>query len=134
MIYNSKVLRLDENIEEEAVLLIEGISLTCFVNVCPFKIAENMKYQVDLNLWSLEGLQIAEVSANEPSSISRIGTGFAYSLTGKLNNGQLKVGPIRFEDPEFLTEFSYLEGKNVRVIADRIEAEFLASMEVERPH
>lgn len=133
MIYTSKILRLDENIEEEAVLLIEGILLTCFVNVCPFKIEENMKYQVDLNLWSIEGLELAEVSENEPSAISRIGTGFAYSLTGRLNKGQLDVGALCFEDPAFLTEFSYLEGKNVRVIADRIEAEFMEALEVGRP-
>lgn len=135
MIYTAKILHLDDDIEEEAVLLIEGISLTCFVNVCPFKIYQDMDYKVDLNLWSLEGLELAEVPENEPSAISRIGTGFAYSLIGRLNEGKIEVGALCFEDPDsdFLTEFSYLEGKNVRVIADRITAEFLEALEVSRP-
>ena len=124
MIYSSKILRLDDNIEEEAVLLIEGVSLTCFVNVCPYPIKEELVYPVDLHLWSLEGLELAEALENEPSAICRIGTGFSHSLTGRLNKGRLEVGALVFEEPEFSDEFQYLEGKMVRIIADRLVAEF----------
>jgi hypothetical protein len=111
MIYSSKILHLDDNIEEEAVLLIEGVSLTCFVNVCPYAIKEDQVYPVDLRLWSLEGLELTEALENEPCAISRIGTGFSHSLTGKLNKGRLEVGSLVFEEPEFSNEFQYLKGR-----------------------
>ncbi len=124
MIYSSKILRLDDNIEEEALLLIEGASLTCFVNVCPYSIMEDQVYPVDLHLWSMEGLELAEALESDPCGISRIGTGFSHSLTGRLNKGQLEVGSIVFEEPEFADEFQHLEGKKVRIIADRLIADF----------
>jgi len=124
MIYNSKILRQDDIIEEEVDLLIEGTLFTCFAAVCPYSIKVGLVYPVDLYLWSIEGLELTVVSENEPCAISRIGTGFSYSLTGRLSKGRLEVGSMVFEEPEFSDDFRYLEGKKVRIIVDRLVADF----------
>ena len=48
MNYLAQIKRLSDDVEEEVVLRINGVELTCFATVCPYKIEEEASYQVEL--------------------------------------------------------------------------------------
>ena len=125
MIYQALVLRLDENIEEEVSLQIGDNRLTCFANICPYVINENESYPVEFHLNFFDSCVIEEVSENEKPSIMRVGNGFAYVITGRLEGEHLKSMGMVFEDEKFANDFKYLSGKMVRLNVDRLEVEFL---------
>jgi len=126
MIYEAKVLHLDKDIEEEVVLQIGGIVLTCFACVCPYVIKKYLSYPVELHLVVLGDYVVTELVSNSMPSIVRLGNGFASVVTGKLSGGCLDVGGLIFEDDVLQSDFGYLDGKMVAMKVDRIDAEFLA--------
>jgi hypothetical protein len=125
MIYSAKVERIDEDIEEEVTLVIDGLKLVCFAGVCPYPIEEGKAYPVSLHLVVFDDYMITEVNIDE-SSLKRIGQGFSYIVTGRLSEDTLNAG-IAFQDQVFLSDYGYLDGKMVSVKVDRIDAEFLSS-------
>lgn len=126
MIYQAKVLRLNEDIEEEVELQVGGDKLTCFASVCPYAIEVGLSYPVKLRLVVLDDYAVTELADDSPSSIARVGNGFAYALVGKLGGGCLESGGIIFEDDVLQRDFGYLDGKIIAMKIDRIDAEFLA--------
>lgn len=124
MIYQALVLRLDEDIEEEVLLQIGDIRLTCFANVCPYLIKENKTYPIEFHLNFFDLCRIEEVSENEAPSIVRVGNDFAYVIIGQLEGEHLKSRGLVFEDEILGRDFKYLSGKMVRLNVDRLEVEF----------
>ena len=125
MIYQAQVLRVDGDIEEEVMLRVAGIELTCFASVCPYKIETGLSYPVELRLVMFDDYAITELPDETPSSVARVGTSFAYVVTGKLNDSCLESGSLFFEDEVLQRDFSYLEGKMIAIKVDRMDVEFL---------
>lgn len=126
MIYQAQVLHLDEDVEEEVVLQVGGIELTCFAGVCPYAIEEGLFYPVELRPVVFDDYVVTELADNPALSIVRVGNGFAYVVTGKLSGGCLESGGLIFEDEVLQRDFGHLDGKMVAMKVDRIDAEFLA--------
>ena len=124
MTYQAKILRLDNNIKEEVDLQIKDVKITCFIATCPYSIKVGLYYPVQLSIWSLDRYNLIEIKNNTGQSINRLGNTFAYSITGKLCNGNLVSKGLVFEDKILKKEFTYLEGKMISIKADRINVEF----------
>ena len=125
MMCQALVLRLDENIEEEVLLQIGDNRLTCFASICPYVIKKNETYPVQFHLKFFDSCVIEVVSESETPSILRVGNGFAYVITGRLEGEYLKSEGVFFEDEIFAKDFKYLSGKMVRLNVDRLDVEFL---------
>lgn len=125
--HQAKFLRGSELIEEEVVLQINGIELTGFANVSPCQIEEGEVYPVELTLFVIDEIVVAELPDNAIPSITRIGDGFAHSIAGKLRGKYVESCGISFVDDFLATslEFWYLDGKMISIKADRIDVEFL---------
>jgi hypothetical protein len=125
MIYQAKILYINENVEEEVMLQIGNTILTCFASVCPYVIEVNSTYPVELSLQIFsDDCFVKEVSDDTEPSIVRLGNAFAYVITGRLNGRSLESGRLAFEDDWFLSDFGYLDEKMVAVQVDRIDADF----------
>jgi hypothetical protein len=122
-VYQAKVVRLGDVVEEEVELLIQGRRLVCFSSVYSSAPREGQIYSVSLELMVIEDFKIEEIEETTPS-ILRIGNGFAYELRGRLLGDTLDVG-IVFREDAFLSCFGHLEGRFVSVRVDRIDVEFL---------
>jgi len=126
MIYLAEVRRLSDDVEEEVVLRINGIELTCFAIVCPYKIEEGVSYQVELTAEVMNDYLVSELDEEVSPSIVQIGDSFSHVITGKLDGNRLDAGGIVLEDDVLLSDFGYLEGKMIAWKVDRIDAEFLS--------
>ena len=124
MIYQAKILRLDDNIEEEVDLQIKDVKITCFIATCPYPIKVGLYYPVQLSIWLLDEYNSIEIKNNTEQSINKIGNSFAYFITGKLCNGNLTSTGLIFEDNTLKKKFAYLEGKIISIKVDRINVEF----------
>ncbi|MDR1423473.1 MAG: hypothetical protein LBI92_02535 [Azoarcus sp.] len=122
MIYQAKVLRIDEIVEEEVTLQIGNTELTCFASMCPCTIGEESSYPLELILY--DGYVVEEVSDDTEPSIVRLGNTFAHVITGRLNGRCLESEGLTFEDDALLSDFGYLDGKMVAMKVGRIDAYF----------
>ena len=122
MIYQARVIAVSTDIEELVVVEIEGLVLTCFAVVCPYRIECGSSYPVTLELWSLEGLELQDAETMDVS-MQQIGDGFRYRIVGCLNGDVLDAG-IKFVDEVFSREYGYLSGHGVVVEVDRIQITF----------
>ena len=125
--YNALVKKIDDDVEEEVTLSLSGFEVTCFAGICPYQIEEGKEYPVSFELMIFDDY-IVEESQEEESSLERIGNGFSYWIIGKLEGG-IVSSPIAFEDEILLSDFGYLDGKYIRLKADRIDVEFLTEIE-----
>jgi hypothetical protein len=123
IIYNAKIKRIHDNVEEEVTLLIQGLELVCFASHCPYPIKEGATYPVSLSLEVLHSYEVTEAKVSVPS-MKRIDQTFSHVVTGKLDGMTLDAGLV-FQDEIFLSDFGYLDGKMISVKIDRIDAEFV---------
>jgi len=124
MIYQAKVLRLNENDEEEVMLQIGNTELTCFSSSYSCEKKVGSSYPVELNLLVLDDYVVEKLPDDSEPSLVRIGDTFAYVITGRLNGRCLESGELTFEDDMLLTDFGYLDRKMVALKVDRIDADF----------
>jgi len=125
MIYQAKVLRIDENVEEEVILQIGNTKLTCFSRFHSPETKVGSSYPVELSLTMFDDdCFVKEIPDDSEPSIVRIGNTFAYVITGRLNGRCLESGELSFEDDSLLSDFGYLDGKMIAMKVDRIDADF----------
>jgi hypothetical protein len=122
MIYQAKVLRIDEPIEGEVMLQVGNTELTCFAYSHPYGIRVGSSYPIELELF--DDYIIEELSDGSEPSIVRIGNTFSYVITGRLNGRCLESGELTFEEDALLSDFGYLDGKMVAMKVSRIDAVF----------
>ncbi|MGE3320500.1 MAG: hypothetical protein AB7I18_14515 [Candidatus Berkiella sp.] len=125
MTYTAEVIRLNDDIEEEVVLRINGVELTCFASVCPYPIVERATYEVALIPVVFDDYSVREMSKDTHTSLVKVGNGFAYELVGELAGGLLDIGCISLEDDVLLRDYGYLNGKIIAWMIDRIDVEFM---------
>lgn len=124
--YNALVKKIGDDVEEEVMLSLNGFEITCFAGICPYQIEEGKEYPVSFELMVFNDYCVEEAQ-EKVSSLERIGSGFSYWVVGKLKDGTIN-SPIPFKDEILLSDFGYLDGKYVRVKADRIDVEFLTGL------
>jgi len=119
----AKVISLDENVEEEAVIQINNIEFVTFIAYAPYPIQTNKQYSVEISFF-VDEVEIQENNEDIKGLIRNDET-FEYNINGYLNdNGQLDVGFL-IEDDIF-EEYQYLYGRYVTLKVDRINSEFVA--------
>ncbi|NQE49931.1 hypothetical protein [Herbaspirillum rubrisubalbicans] len=126
MNYLAKLLYLGGDVEEEALLRIRDMEITCFVALCLFNIEEGQSYEVDLNAQIFDEYLVRELDKDSSPGIVRVGRSFSYIIKGRLTEKCLDVGGIRFFDDVLLSEFGHLQGKMIEWKVDRIDAIFLS--------
>lgn len=126
MIYKALVLRVDDDIEEEVRIRIGDIELACFAGVCPYNIEAGLSYPVELRPVVFGDYSVTELLDGTPASIDRVGTGFAYIITGRLSGSCLESVELVIEDDVLQRDFGYLEGKIIAMKIDRMDVEFLS--------
>ena len=116
-----KIIALDK--DDEVKIAIGNEEIECFINSCPFKIAEGESYEVELDLISFED----EVTPTKTDF--NLG---AVKIEGKLENRIVGILGQDFIDfgvkitHEYLFEgFESLYGERVEFIIDRIQIDFL---------
>jgi hypothetical protein len=121
--YTALVKKVDKDVEEEVTLSLCGFEVTCFAGVCPYQIQEGQKYLVSFELMIFDEYCVEE-SQDEVPSLERIDNGFSYWITGRLKDGVID-SLISFEDEILLSDYGYLNNKQIRVKTDRIDVDFL---------
>ncbi|WP_330961310.1 hypothetical protein [Photobacterium sp. 53610] len=121
--YNALVKTIDDAVEEEVTLSLNGFEITCFIGICPYQLQEGKEYPVSFELMIFDDYLVEE-SHEIRSSLERIDNSFSYWITGKLEGGTI-CSLISFEDEVLLSDFFYLDGEFIRLKANRIDVEFL---------
>lgn len=118
----AKVLRLNDCVEEEALVEINNVQFITFIVYTPYEIKVGKEYNVNISLF-VDEIDIKE-SFNEIKCLIQCKEGFfQYIAMGYLDeNGVFDVG-FKIED-EIFEEYSYLYGKYVSFYVDRIDSEF----------
>lgn len=122
--YDAYILDIDEDVEEQVLLDVQGHHITCFASICPYPINVGEKYRVGFYLFVVDEFCPSEIHGEHAPSITQIGSGFSYSLVGRLSGDILDCG-IQIADEVFREQYSYLDGKMIQLKIDRIDVEFL---------
>ncbi|WP_099223056.1 hypothetical protein [Listeria costaricensis] len=118
----AKVISLDEDIEEEALVQINSVEFATFIAYSPYPIEVGKQYPVEISFF-VDEANVRE-NTSEIKGLIRSEETFGYTVNGYLNNkGQLDVGFL-IEDDIF-EDYQYLYGKYVILEVDRINSEFL---------
>lgn len=121
-IYSVLVMEIGENVEEEVVLLVEGVMVKCFISYCPKKIMVGKYYDVEFEINFPDGEYVA-LAAERKKSVENIGDGFSCLLDGYLD-GDVFRSFIDFPDQEIHYEYPSFNEKYIRVRAQRIDVAF----------
>ncbi len=121
--YSVMVLEIGEVVEEEVVLLVEGVKVKCFISYCPKKIMVGERYDVEFELDLPDGDCIA-LSESKKIAVESIGDGFSCLIYGYLD-GSVFQSFIDFPDQDIHYEYPSFNEKYVRVSVDRIEVAFV---------
>lgn len=117
-----KIISLNEDVEEEAVVQIKNIKFATFIAYAPYVIDVDKCYPVEISFF-VDEVDIQE-NSEAVKDLTRIDESFEYIVKGYLNDkGQLDVGFL-IEDDVF-EDYQYLYGKYVRLKVDRINLEFV---------
>jgi len=113
---------IDEHVEEQVTLIMEGVELVCFASLAPYKLKVGLSYPVAFQVFINDEYNLQKTSGTN-SGVERLGNGFRYKLRGRLVGNSIQCG-IPFEDEILESEFGYLQGELVELVVDRIDAEF----------
>lgn len=117
-----KVIALNEHVDEDVTLLIEGTVINCFVSYCPYKIEVGKTYDVELTLNLSDDYEIERVQPRE-MLVEKTDRGYCYFLYGELHNEifltftPLNDEDIHYEHPECNEHF-------IKLKVQRIDASF----------
>lgn len=116
------VLALNNQIQEDTTLLIEGTIINCFISCCPYQIEVGKFYEVELTLNIADDYVIERVESSGVLA-EKIGPGYSYILYGELCDDKLLTFTslsdegIHYDHPE-------LNGSFVKLTVERIDASF----------
>lgn len=122
--YQAKILKLDELIEEEVLVEVNGLQFVGFASLCPYNLEINKIYPVNLGLTFLDGPEII-VLDGEQHSLERIDNTYEYILYGQVCGDTIDIGHgIKIQDDIF-SQNSYLDNQYVKIKAERLSVEFI---------
>lgn len=125
MIYQVRIINLNDDVEEEVELQINEEKLSCFAGVCPYPLKVGNSYPAKLELVVLNDYNVRESLNSEGPAFVRMNRTFSYLVRGRLKGTCLEAGEAVFEDEFLQKNYWYLDGKVVELNVDRIDVEFL---------
>ncbi|WP_297196673.1 hypothetical protein [uncultured Pluralibacter sp.] len=120
----ARLISLNDDIEEEAVISLGDREIYCFIDSAPYPLIEGVIYLVDIGLSFLDEELLSETE-DAHLSLRRISDTFSYEIVGFLSNNQLITDGVIFQDEIFLEGFSFLNSKYVALKPNRINISFL---------
>ena len=122
MKYEAFVKAIGLDIEEEIVIVVNGIELTGFISYCPYILEVGKTYQVSIDITILDDFKIRRI--DEPVKVlQRIDQSFVYLIKGILKPGGVIESSIVIQDELFI-DYAYLYNEFVETKADRIAISF----------
>ena len=122
MYYTIEIKRIDQNIDEEIDIIINGIQITGFTGYCPYKIEIGKKYKASINLFFLDGLNMEIQRDNAEKNILKLDND-KYLIKGFLDSkGVLDVGFLIKN--ELFKDYEYFFGNYVKMKIDRFTISF----------
>lgn len=119
MEYRVKFLYNEKNVEESLFVEVNGLILNIFCSEYDYIFKPLEVYEVELEFQIFNEYQIAE--SNLQPQFRKIDQSFSYEMIGLLENGVVTVGDFKIFDEILLSDYSYLDGKNISWIVDRID-------------
>ncbi len=119
MEYRVKFLYNEKNVEESLFVEVNGLILNIFCSEYNYIFKPLEVYEVELEFQIFNEYQIAE--SNLQPQFRKIDQSFSYEMIGLLENGVVTVGDFKIFDEILLSDYSYLDGKNISWIVDRID-------------
>lgn len=119
--YKAQLIRMDSNIEELGVFLINNIELICFISYSEFPLELGKEYFIELNYQIFNEYKINIASDKDKTGFINIDNGFSYLLTGVFKGIILNINGIEFIDEYLLTDFFYFENKKITLLVDRLD-------------
>ncbi|TWD46467.1 hypothetical protein [Pseudomonas sp. SJZ131] len=121
--YAAVVLAVDPIVEEEVLLLVNGMKVKCFASYCPEKVEVGESYDVELDIVLADDNLIVAAEKRADRFVEIIGGGFPCFLYGYLDGSVFRsfvdfMGQeIHYDYPEFNEQF-------VKIRVDRINVYF----------
>ena len=119
MEYRVKFLYNEKNVEESLFVEVNGLILNIFCSEYDYIFKPLEVYEVELEFQIFNEYQIAE--SNLQPQFRKIDQSFSYEMIGLLENGVVTVGDFKIFDEILLSDYGYLDGKNISWIVDRID-------------
>ncbi len=124
MIYSALVKDINQEIEGEVTLQVNGFEMVCFSNMPPAMDAIGTVRPIELMPMVFGEYEVKEISALSTPAVERIGDSFSYLVSGKLSAGKVDAGVVSFEDDMLNSEFGYLDGKMITWKIERLDVDF----------
>lgn len=122
----AKLIGLNNSIEEEVIVEINGIKIIGFATTCPYNINIGKTYPINIYATFLNEENYKQI--NEPKyGLQKIGHAYSYIIYGEVcSNETLNIGNYIFiQTDNIFRGASYLIGSFVELIVDRLDMEFL---------
>lgn len=122
-IKKAKVLHINSLNEEHVTLLIDGHTIECFANSCPYAIEIGKEYEVEIAMNLSDSYEV-ERTPHTKVLFEKTTEGYGYFLYGTLKNDtflsftDLNDEDIHYDHPELNDHF-------IRLQANRIDVNFL---------
>jgi hypothetical protein len=124
MTYSVLIKDINQDIEGEVTLVVNGLELTCFSNMPPSLNSIGTECEIEFLPMVFGEYDVHEVPDTSGPLVQRVGNSFSYVVSGLLNEGAIDAGPVTFEDEVLQSEFGYLDGKMVAWKIDRLDVDF----------
>jgi hypothetical protein len=128
LIYNVLLKKVSTDIDNEVLIEVNEIELTCFIDICYEKIEVGKRYDVNIIIDSFDSLDMKH-STSYKNNFRKIGNTFGYLITGKFNFNKRTINSsilLDFDEDEIeLCGYEHLDGQNIEIRVLRIGVEFL---------
>lgn len=118
----AQVVALNEHVEEDVTLLIDGTIVNCFVSFCPYQIKVGNTYDVELTINLSDDYEVSKVDEVDRMA-EQTGRGYAYLLFGRLC-GEMFHTFTPLSDQDLHYEHPELNGQFIRLEVERIDVSF----------
>jgi len=119
----AKLLKINEDDENDATLLINGLSIECFVNSCPYAIEIGKTYLIELTLYLSDTYMLSRAKNTDPI-VEKSSKGYSYFLCGTLKNSVFESF-TNFDDQDIHYDHPDLNDQYVKLEVDRIDVNFV---------
>lgn len=119
MNYQIQIISQDAIVEESLWIHLYGHILNVFSSENHLNLKPLEVYEVELEFQIFNEYQVVE--SNLEPQLRKIDESFSYEVIGLLENGVITVGDFKIFDEILLSDYGYLDGRNVSWIVDRID-------------
>ena len=117
--YDAYVIAVDDIIEEEVVLLVEGNKIRAFASFCPEKIEIGKKYKAEFNL-VIPDSELIEITLETVPRIEMLGQGLACTVYGYLSNATIR-SIVDFPDQDIHYDYPDCNDNYIKIDVERVD-------------